>query len=155
MSRSIEYVSNSVCVCECECVCVRAFLCVCVFVCLCLCLCLCRCVRERERERMRECVCVCVLVCVCVCCRVAKTHMGWLRLVGSLKLYVTFAEYSLFYRALLQKRPIILRSLLIVATPYEGCCSQSATVRDITHFCVGRDSFLGGTWLFVYVRILQ
>jgi len=28
--------------------------------------------------------------------------------------YVYFAEYSLFYRALLQKRPIILRSLLIV-----------------------------------------
>jgi len=40
--------------------------------------------------------------------------MGWLRLVGSLKLYVSFAEYCLFYRALLQKRPIILRSLLIV-----------------------------------------
>jgi len=33
--------------------------------------------------------------------------MGWLRLVGSLKLYVSFAEYGLFYRALLQKRPII------------------------------------------------
>ena len=44
--------------------------------------------------------------------------MGWLRLVGSLKLQVSFAEYSLFYRALLQKRPIILRSLLIKATPY-------------------------------------
>jgi len=44
--------------------------------------------------------------------------MGWLRLVGSLKLYVSFAEYSLFYRALLQKRPIILRSLLIAGTPY-------------------------------------
>ena len=44
--------------------------------------------------------------------------MGWLRLVGSLKLQVSFAEYCLFYRALLQKRPIILRSLLIVATPY-------------------------------------
>ena len=29
--------------------------------------------------------------------------MGWLRLVGSLKLYVSFAEYRLFYRALLQK----------------------------------------------------
>ena len=28
------------------------------------------------------------------------------------------AEYGLFYRALLKKRPIILRSLLIVATPY-------------------------------------
>jgi len=43
--------------------------------------------------------------------------MGWLRLVGSLKLKVSFAEYHLFYKALLQKRPIILRSLLIVATP--------------------------------------
>ena len=44
--------------------------------------------------------------------------MGWLRLVGSLKLQVSFAEYRLFYRALLQKRPAILSSLLIVATPY-------------------------------------
>ena len=40
--------------------------------------------------------------------------------VGSLKLQVSFAEYSLFYRALLQKRPIIIRSLLIVATPYQA-----------------------------------
>ena len=37
-------------------------------------------------------------------------------IVGSLKIYVFFAESSLFYRALLQTRPIILRSLLIVAT---------------------------------------
>jgi len=44
------------------------------------------------------------------------TTMGWLRLVGSLKLQVSFAEYSLLLRALLPKRPIILRSLLIVAT---------------------------------------
>jgi len=49
----------------------------------------------------------------------ATPTMGWLRLVGSLKLQVSFAEYSLFYRALLQKRPILLRSLLIVATPYQ------------------------------------
>jgi len=34
-----------------------------------------------------------------------------------LKVYVSFAEYRLFYRALLQKRPTIWRSLLIVATP--------------------------------------
>jgi len=46
------------------------------------------------------------------------THMGWLRLVGSLKIWVSFAEYCLFYRAFLQKRPLILRSLLIEATPY-------------------------------------
>jgi len=45
-------------------------------------------------------------------------NMGWLRFVGSLRLYVSFAEYSLFYRSLLQKRPITLRSLLIEATPY-------------------------------------
>jgi len=51
-------------------------------------------------------------------CRPHSTHMKWLQLVGSLKLQVSSAEYSLFYRALLQKRPIILRSLLIVATPY-------------------------------------
>jgi len=43
--------------------------------------------------------------------------MGWLRLIGSLKLQVSSEECRLFYRALLQKRPIILRSLLIVATP--------------------------------------
>jgi len=29
--------------------------------------------------------------------------MGWLRSVGSIKLQVSFAEYRLFYRALLQK----------------------------------------------------
>ena len=44
--------------------------------------------------------------------------MGWLRLVYILKLYVSFAEYHLFYRAPLQKRSVILRSLLIVATLY-------------------------------------
>jgi len=43
--------------------------------------------------------------------------MGWLRLAGSLKLQVSLAEYGLFYRALLQTRPVILRSLRIVVTP--------------------------------------
>ena len=46
--------------------------------------------------------------------------MGWLRLVGSLKVQVSFAEYRLFYRALLQKRPTFLGSLLIVATSYHN-----------------------------------
>jgi len=43
--------------------------------------------------------------------------MGWLRSVGSIKLQVSLAEYRLFYRALLQKRPIILLILLTKATP--------------------------------------
>jgi len=44
--------------------------------------------------------------------------MGWLRLVGSLKLCVSFAEHIFFYRAFLQKRPMILRSLLIETISY-------------------------------------
>ena len=43
----------------------------------------------------------------------------------ALKTYVSFAAYSLFYRALLQKRPIVLKSLLIVATPYQSMCSTN------------------------------
>jgi len=44
--------------------------------------------------------------------------MGWLRLVGSLKLYVSFAKEPYKSDDILQKRPMFLRSLLIVATPY-------------------------------------
>jgi len=43
----------------------------------------------------------------------------WLRLVGSLKLYFSFAKEPYQRDDILQKRPMILRSLLIVATPYE------------------------------------
>ena len=46
---------------------------------------------------------------------------------------VSFAEYSLFYRALLQKRPVILRSLLIVATPYEYHAKGCKYIRVVTH----------------------
>ena len=44
--------------------------------------------------------------------------MGWLRLVGCLKIQVSLQNTGLFCRALLQKRPIFLSILLIVATPY-------------------------------------
>jgi len=44
--------------------------------------------------------------------------MGWLRLIGSSKLWVSFAKEPYKTDYSLQKRPIILRSLLIVATPY-------------------------------------
>jgi len=54
--------------------------------------------------------------------------MGWLWLVGSLKLQFSFAEYRLFHRALLQKRPTILWSLLHVATKY------LPMQRNSTHF---------------------
>jgi len=57
-----------------------------------------------------------------------SASMGWLRLLGSSKLQVSSAEYRLFYRALLQKRPINLRSLLIVATPYPLMDMKHCTV---------------------------
>ena len=47
-----------------------------------------------------------------------KIPMGWRRSVGSIKLEVSFAEYRLFHRPLLQKKPIILSILLTEATPY-------------------------------------
>jgi len=50
------------------------------------------------------------------------TSMGWLRLVGSLKLQVSFAKEPYKRDYVLQKRPIILRRLLIVATPYLYLC---------------------------------
>ena len=72
------------------------------------------------------CVALCVAVCVGVCCSVLqcvalaamKDMHGVATISRLLKLQVSFAEYRLFYRALLQKRPIILSSLLIAATPY-------------------------------------
>jgi len=46
--------------------------------------------------------------------------MGWLRLVGSLKWYVSFAKEPYKTDNIMQKRPIIIRTLLIVATPYSS-----------------------------------
>ena len=44
--------------------------------------------------------------------------MGWLRIVGSFKLLVSFAKEPYKRDDILQKRHVIWRSLLIVATPY-------------------------------------
>ena len=44
--------------------------------------------------------------------------MGWLQVVGSLKLKVSSVKEPYERDDILQKRLIILRSLLIVATPY-------------------------------------
>jgi len=45
-----------------------------------------------------------------------NTHMGWLRLVGSLKLKDSFAKEPYKKDYILQTRPILLRGLPIVAT---------------------------------------
>jgi len=77
-------------------------------------------VKERG-EGEKEDVCVRVRY---FCARAYAT-MGWLRLVGSLKLYVSFAKEPHKRDDILQKRPIFLRSLLIVATP---CVSMNVCV---------------------------
>jgi len=51
-------------------------------------------------------------------CTNRSCPMGWLRLVGSLKVQVSFAKEPYKRAYILQKRPKFLRSLLIVATPY-------------------------------------
>jgi len=62
--------------------------------------------------------------------------MGWLRLVGSSKLWVSFAKEPYKRDNILQKRPIIVRSILIVATPYSKASSEwgreSITCQHIT-----------------------
>ena len=60
--------------------------------------------------------------------KVVFTDMGWLGLVGSL-MYVSFAKEPYKRDDILQKRRIILSSLLIVATPHRAVFIQGS-------FCV-------------------
>ena len=53
----------------------------------------------------------CVLILLCACCYGVATISRLLKIIG------LFAGYGLFYRSLLQKRPIIWRSLIGAATP--------------------------------------
>jgi len=68
-------------------------------------------------------MCVCGFRCVCVGSDVYvwvhRLGYGVATLVGSLKLHVSFAKEPYKRGYILQKRPVILRSLLIGATPYE------------------------------------
>jgi len=65
-------------------------------------------------------------------------NMRWLRLVGSLKSWVSFAEYRLFYRALLQKRPMFLLVKLVTHITWNvmwvnRCASTSSFA--LPHMC--------------------
>ena len=83
---------------------------------------------------VRACGAVCcgVLQCAAACCSVLRRVAVFVHVLSDgmfvhyvgipidiriPKTYVSFAEYRLFYRALLHQRPIFLGSLLIIATP--------------------------------------
>jgi len=124
------------CVCVCVCVCVRVcviarflsldfqlfqrcmYVCVCVRVCVCVCSCVCMCVYVCVCAcvSVRVCVCVCVCSCVCVFLCVCVRFCVVIRSL-SLDFQVSFAKEPYKRDYILQKRPIILRSQLIVATP--------------------------------------
>ena len=57
-------------------------------------------------------------MCACICSMLHICSMRWLRLVGSLKLYVSFAKESYRRDYILQYKPLMLRSPLVVVTPY-------------------------------------
>jgi len=80
-------------------------------------------------------------------------RMGWLRSVGSIKLQVSFAEYCLFYRSILQKRPIILSILLSSATPYDTLPDVSLRVNmwDDSFMCV---RWLIHMWHASFIRVI-
>ena len=84
-----------------------------------------------------------IIVCLCI------YHMGWLRFVGSLKAQVSFAKEPYKRDIILQKRPTILRSLLIVATP-QSCLTNWRS-------CARHDSFCRWTYwnLGLFCRILS
>jgi len=60
-------------------------------------------------------------------------HMGWLQLVGSIKLYVSFAKEPYKRDDILQKRPVILSILLTVAIPYDMTPTQQRVCLTYTY----------------------
>ena len=79
----------------------------------------------RARERVEECLVVVLGINVSVGYGVATVSR-----IDEIQ--VSFAEYRLFNRALLQKRPIILSILLTKATPYQsGIEFQEVMMLDI------------------------
>jgi len=86
-----------------------------------------------------------------------RTHMGWLRLVGSFKLQVSFAKEPYKRDHILQQRPTILRSLLIEATPYPAlwkclcfCLSQDISSRIISLY-INTHTYVSYVPIYIYL----
>ena len=80
--------------------------------------------------------------------------MGWLRSVRSIKLQVSFAGYRLFYRALLQKRPMILSIQLTKSTPYLSLLlSESSCTFTTAQIC--RKHQTSALYLFCIINMIN
>ena len=62
--------------------------------------------------------------------------MGWLRLEGSSKWWVSFAKEPYKRDDILQKRPVILKEALIVDTPYHSSPPEVVWVSKETDVCM-------------------
>ena len=71
-----------------------------------------------------------------------------------LKIVGLFAEYSLFRRVLLQKRPVILRRLLIVATQHVNVSTPVNCVRTTPYLCMSNRS-CNVTHTYIYAHICR
>ena len=74
---------------------------------------------------------------ICVSRRIQVCDMGWLRVVGSLQLQVSFAKEPYKKDDILQKRPTILQNLLSEATPQQ---SRGRLDEDLSHSQVSKTS---------------
>ena len=91
------------------------------------------------------------------------TLVGQLRLVGSLKLQISFAKEPYKRDDTLQRRRMILRSLLIIATPYKAAKTQSMpylyrsfsakeTCDQWLFFCEKTPATEGSLWVFATLQ---
>jgi len=80
-----------------------------------------------------------------------RRDMGWLRLVGSLKSYVSFAKEPYKRAYILQKRPINSRSLLLVATPYVTRCLTNIVWHNSCMTYVTNESWLTYEWVMAHI----
>ena len=101
-----------------------------------------------------QCVLQCVAACVAykpsivifmaylLACLTSQACMGWLPSVGSLKSQVSFAKEPYKLDDILQKRPTILRSLLIVAKQETCNFKASYASPHSIHLSCSSDTFL-------------
>ena len=88
---------------------------------------------------MRVSVCACVRIHVCVCVHSTVAQKGCPLRYGVAMISRLLKIMGLFCRisslmALLQKRPIVVRSLLIEATPYHGISTVEGLLLQLSLF---------------------